>query len=180
MRITLKDTIAVGIDYQERLIPAMDDKETLIRNATVLFQGLEAMEVPLIFSRQYPKGIGDTVAEIREVTSTAKVFDKMSFSCWQDTAIKAAIEALKPKTVILSGTEAHVCVLQTAVDLQAAGYQVVYVTDCVGSRKAMDKKYGIKRVKQEGALLVTYEQLLFELLSGAESPYFKAVSKLVK
>ena len=180
MRITLKDTIAVGIDYQERLIPAMDDKETLIKNAGVLFQGLEAMEVPLIFSRQYPKGIGDTVAEVRAVTGTATVFDKLSFSCWEDKAIRAAIEARKPKNVILSGTEAHVCVLQTTIDLQAAGYQVIYVADCVASRKALDKKYGIKRAKAEGALIVTYEQLLFELLSGAESPYFKAVSKLIK
>lgn len=180
MRIALKDTIAIGIDYQDRLIPAMDGKETLIKNARVLFQGLEAMEMPLIFSRQYPKGIGDTVAEIREVTGTAKVFDKMSFSCWENKELRAAIEAHTPKNVILSGTEAHVCVLQTAIDLQAAGYQVIYVADCVGSRKAVDKKYGIKRAKQEGALIVTYEQLLFELLSGAESPYFKAVSKLVK
>lgn len=180
MRITLKDTIAVGIDYQERLIPAMDDKETLIKNAKVLFQGLEAMEVPLIFSRQYPKGIGDTIPELREVTGTAKTYDKMSFSCWENKELKAAIEAHKPRNVILSGTEAHVCVLQTAIDLQAAGCQAIYVADCVGSRKAIDKKYGIKRAKQAGALIVTYEQLLFELLSGAESPYFKTVSKLIK
>ena len=180
MRLIAKDMIAIGIDYQERLIPAINDSETVIRNSRILFRGLEALEVPIIISRQYPKGIGDTVPEIREVTSTATVFDKTSFSCYGDPAIKAAVDASGRKNVIISGTEAHVCALQTTIDLQAAGYQVVYVVDCAGSRKANDKKYGVKRAKQEGALIVTYEQLLFELLSGSTSPAFKAVSALVK
>ena len=180
MRIVAKDCIAIGIDYQERLIPAMNDKENVIANSRILLQGLAALEVPQIISRQYPKGIGDTVAEIREVTPTATVLDKSSFSCYGDDAIKAAVDASHRKTVIVSGTEAHVCVLQTTIDLLAAGYTVVYVVDCVASRKAMDKKFGAKRAKQDGALIVTYEQLLFELLGGSGNPAFKAVSALVK
>ena len=180
MRILAEHTVAIGIDYQERLIPAIDDNAAVIRNSRILFAGLELLNVPVIISRQYPKGLGDTGAEIKEVTGRATVLDKTSFSCYGDAGIKQALESLGRKTVILGGTEAHVCVLQTAVDLQAAGYRVVYVTDCVGSRKANDKKYGLKRVGQEGALLVTYEQLLFELLQGATAPAFKEISKLVK
>jgi len=180
MKILTENTIAIGIDYQERLIPAINENMAVIRNACILFSGLKLLHVPVIISRQYPKGLGDTVAEIREVTDNATVLDKTSFSCYGDTGIRQALEGSGRKTVILGGTEAHVCVLQTAVDLLAASYQVVYVTDCVGSRKAEDKKYGLKRAGQEGALLVTYEQILFELLGGSTAPAFKDISKLVK
>ena len=180
MRILAEHAIAIGIDYQERLLPAINDNTAVIRNSCILFSGLESLRVPVIISRQYPKGLGDTVAEIRETTKNAAVLDKTSFSCCGDAGIRQALEQSGRKTVILGGTEAHVCVLQTAVDLRAAGYQVVYVTDCMGSRKAEDKKYGIKRAKQEGALLVTYEQILFELLGGASAPAFKDISRLVK
>ena len=180
MRILAENAVAIGIDYQERLIPAINDNATVIRNSRILFAGLELLDVPVIVSRQYPKGLGDTVPEIREVTGKATVLDKTSFSCYADAGIRQHLENLGRTTVILGGTEAHVCVLQTAVDLIAAGYRVVYVTDCMGSRKADDKKHGIKRVAQEGALLVTYEQILFELLQGATAPAFKDISKLVK
>ena len=180
MKILTENTIAIGIDYQERLLPAIHEKRVVIRNSCILFSGLELLRVPVIISRQYPKGLGDTVAEIREVTGNAAVLDKTSFSCCGDADIRQALERSGRKTVILGGAEAHVCVLQTAVDLQAAGYQAVYVIDCVGSRKAEDKKYGIRRAGQEGALLVTYEQILFELLGGSTAPVFKDISKLVK
>ena len=180
MRILPENTIAIGIDYQERLIPAINEHMAVIRNSRILFAGLELLHIPAIISRQYPKGLGDTVAEIREVTANATVLDKTSFSCHGDAGIRQALEASGRKTVILGGAEAHVCVLQTAVDLLAAGYQVVYVIDCAGSRKAEDKKYGLKRAGQEGALLVTCEQILFELLGGSTAPAFKDISKLVK
>ena len=180
MRILAENTIALAIDYQEKLIPAIHDNADVVRNSTILLAGLEALQVPVIVSRQYPRGLGDTVAEIREVTAGASVMDKSTFSCLGDDAIKAALEQSGRKTVILCGVEAHVCVLQTAVDLVAAGYTVVYVVDCTGSRKPADKKYGLKRVMQEGALTVTYEQILFELTGGAGAPAFKAISRLVK
>ncbi len=180
MRILAEDTLAIAIDYQEKLIPAIHDHAEVVRNSRILLAGLAALQVPVLVSRQYPKGLGDTVPEIREVTAGAKVLDKTAFSCCGDAGIKAELEALGRKNVILCGTEAHVCVLQTAVDLLEAGYNVVYVVDCVGSRKPADKKCGVKRVVREGALPVTYEQILFELTQGAGSPAFKEISKLVK
>ena len=180
MRMLTDNVIAIGIDYQERLIPAINENMTVIRNSCILFAGLELLRVPVIISRQYPKGLGDTIAEIREVTGNATVLDKTSFSCYGDADIRQALEGSGRKTAILGGVEAHVCVLQTAVDLRAAGYQVVYVVDCVGSRKAEDKEYGLKRAGQEGALLATYEQILFELLGGSTAPAFKDISRLVK
>lgn len=180
MRIHANDCVAIAIDFQERLIPAIRDNDEVVDNSKILLAGLNCLEVPVIVSRQYPKGLGDTVEDIKNVTSNATVLDKTSFSCWGDAAIRAKIESMGRKTIILCGTEAHVCVLQTAVDLLEAGYKVVYVSDCVGSRSKNDKKFGLKRVKQEGALMVTYEQILFELLQGASNPAFKDISKLVK
>ncbi|MDR2075730.1 MAG: hydrolase [Desulfovibrio sp.] len=180
MRLHIHDTLAIGVDYQERLIPAIQDKETLIRNSRLLFSGLEILGVPVVVSRQYPKGLGDTVPEIREVTVKATVLDKLSFSCYQDSAIKQTVDAAGRRTVVLSGTEAHVCVLQTAIDLREAGFRVVLVADCAGSRRSGDKEYGLRRAAGEGAILVSYEQLLFELLAGASSPGFKALSALLK
>jgi hypothetical protein len=180
MKLHPKDILAIGIDYQERLIPAIHEKETLIRNSRLLFAGLNILEIPVLISRQYPKGLGDTVSEIREVTGAATILDKVSFSCYGDPAIKQAVDAAGRRTIVVAGTEAHVCVLQTVVDLEAAGYQVVYVVDCAGSRKPEDKKYALKRAAREGALLVTYEQLLFELLGSAASTSFKALSALLK
>jgi nicotinamidase-related amidase len=175
-----QETLAIGIDYQERLIPAIHDKETLIRNSRLLFSGLEILEVPVIVSRQYPKGLGDTVPEIREVTGKATVRDKTSFSCYQDSTIRTMVHAAGRRNIVLSGTETHVCVLQTAVDLRADGFRVSIVADCAGSRKPDDKKYGLKRAAGEGVTLVTYEQLLFELLAGATSPAFKSLAALLK
>ena len=180
MRLHAQDTLAIGVDFQERLIPAIHDKETLIRNSRLLFAGLEILEVPLVISRQYPRGLGETVPEIREVTAKATILEKMSFSCYQESAIKRVVDAAGRRNVVLAGTEAHVCVLQTAIDLRAAGFQVVLVADCVGSRRPGDKEYGLRRLAGEGALLVSYEQLLFELLATAASPAFKALSSLLK
>ena len=180
MRILADNTTAIGIDYQERLLPAISEHAAVIRNSRVLFSGLELLRIPVIISRQYPQGLGDTVADIREVTADAAVLDKTAFSCHGDKHIREALERTGRRTVILSGVEAHVCVLQSAVDLLAAGYQVIYVADCTGSRKAEDKEYGIRRAGQEGALLVTYEQILFELLGSATAPAFKGISTLVR
>ncbi|MDR2826134.1 MAG: hydrolase [Deltaproteobacteria bacterium] len=180
MRILPEHTQAIAVDYQEKLIPAIADKELLITNSKILLAGLELLNIPVLVSRQYPKGLGDTVEEIRAVTGKAKILDKSTFSCYQDAGIKQAVDQAGRKNVLICGTEAHVCVLQTAVDLLEAGYNVFYVVDCAGSRKAGDKKFGVKRALREGALPVTYESVLFELTAAASSPVFKDISRLVK
>ena len=180
MRLNIQDALLLGIDFQEKLVPAMHDKEVLIKSSATLLQGLNLLQVPMIITRQYPKGLGDTVAPLREVTPNAQVHDKTTFSCYQDGATRKAIEAFKRKQIIICGTEAHVCVLQTTIDMLADGYQIYYVTDCMGSRRPHDKKFGIKRAALEGAMLTTYEGVLFELMGGAGSPVFKQVSQLIQ
>ena len=180
MRLCIEDSLALVVDYQERLLPVIHEKDLLLRNSRILLQGLAALGVPMLVTRQYPKGLGPVVPELLEPLGDAPVYDKLAFSCYDDAAIRKAVDDKKPKNILLCGIEAHVCLLQTLIDVQSAGYQAVLVTDCVGSRNPGDKKYALKRAAQEGALPATYESLLFELTRSAEANAFKTISKLVK
>lgn len=180
MRIKPANTMALVIDYQERLVPPIGNKESLIKNSRILLAGLDSLKVPMIISEQYPERLGGTLPEIKEVTGGAAAWAKTDFSCWQDQGLKEAISGLGRKSVILCGVETHICVMQTAVDLVEAGYQVICVADCLGARRKADHKLGLQRMMQEGCLVATYESILFELAVGKQSPSFKTISSLVK
>ena len=180
MRIVKDETIALFVDYQEKLMPVIYDKEAIIKNSAVLARGLGELGVPILVSQQYTKGIGETVPEIKEAISDFTPLEKMSFSCYDSENIKKAIDESNCKNVVLCGTEAHVCVQQTLVDLRAEGYNVILVVDCIGSRTEINKDVALKRAAYEGSILTTYEALLFELTRHSGAPAFKAVSKLVK
>lgn len=178
MRILAQDTIAVIIDIQEKLLPVIHRKEEVLINTQKLLKGLKVLSVPVVVTEQYPKGLGKTVEEIFELTGEG--IEKMTFSGWETEAIREAICASGKKNVILAGIEAHVCVLQTAIDLLANGYQVTLVSDCIGSRNESDWRGALSRCKQEGGIVTTFEALLFELLRQAGSAEFKEISKIVK
>ena len=180
MRIERNDVMAVVVDYQEKLIPVIHDNETIVKNSGILINGLRELEVPFIVSQQYTKGLGETIEPINNALGDVKYFEKKTFSLWQNEEIKEAIMVSGKKTAIICGVEAHICVLQTVIDLRDVGYNVVLVTDCIGSRKKIDKKFACKRAAEEGAFLTTYEAILYELTVGADSPYFKTISKLTK
>ena len=180
MRILPEKSIAMVVDYQTRLVPAMGNIDTLIHNSSVLLKGLNILEIPMIITQQYTKGLGETVPEILDAAGDHPVFDKITFSCHQNEAIKAALKASGKTTVIVCGIEAHVCVLQTVIDLLEDGYQVVLVEDCIDSRKASDKANALIRARQEGAVITSYEAILFELTQIAGTERFKQISKLVK
>lgn len=180
MRITKEDSIVLVVDYQERLMPVMYQAEDMVADSMKLIAGLKALEIPFIATRQYPKGLGDFIPEIKEALGQYTPMDKTAFSVCGDAAIMQAIQAAGKKNVILCGVEAHICLLQSAIDLQAAGYQPVLVCDCVTSRKQSDLNIAIMRAKQEGVLLTTYEALLYEMLAKAGGDAFKAISKIVK
>lgn len=176
MRIIREEAAAVVIDYQEKLVPAMHKKEELIRNSQILLEGLKILGVPMCVTQQYTKGLGMTVSEIQEAAGTDAYVDKISFS----TADVIAEQIQGKKYVILCGIEAHICVLQTLIDLKAKGYVPVLVEDCISSRKKNDKKMAIKRAIQEGAIVTTYEAVLFELLKEAGTEESKAIQRLIK
>ncbi len=180
MRIKADDCVFVQVDIQERLFPHIDNNEELEKNLIILIQGLKLHGIPIIVNEQYKKGIGETIASLRELTDDYPHFEKTTFSCCGNEDGLAAIKATGKKIVILAGIETHVCVLQTALDLLEEGLQPVLVTDCVNSRKPKDKETAIQRLIQAGVIPTTYESLLFELTVNAKNPVFKEISKLVK
>ncbi len=180
MRVSAENTMALVIDYQEKLIPVIYNNDDIVKNSALLIKGLNELEVPIVVSQQYTKGLGATIEPIALALGEFVPFDKMSFSLWGTEEIREAIKSANRKNVVVCGVEAHICVLQTVIDLVENGYNVFVVEDCIGSRKPNDKKFSCKRAVREGAFLTTYEAILYELTTGAGTPHFKAISKLTK
>ena len=183
MRIKREETAALFVDIQEKMIPVMDQKERVVERNVTLLKGMQALGIPTVFLYQYPKGLGDIVAPIREAAGDFTPFDKDSFSALGDAAIAAEFERLRTKgvkNVIVSGVESHICVLQSCIDLVAAGFQPVLVADCIDSRTAFDKKIALRRAMQEKVLLTTVEAILFELCVVSGTDEFRVISKLIK
>lgn len=180
MRIEKENTVAVVIDIQERLLPVMSEKEKVLKSCTTLIQGLQELNVHLLVTQQYTKGLGETVPEISSIIKDFAPIEKTAFSCYDEPAFVDALEENDATNVIICGIESHVCVLQTAVDLKEAGYQPIVVWDCVSSRFEESKAIALERFRFEGIMVTTCESILFELTRGAKAPEFKAISKLIK
>ena len=178
-----KKTTLLLVDMQERLLPAMTGGAEAQARCAILLKAAKALEVPVTLSEQYPKGLGHTVPMLKEETGNAPVFEKLSFSCWRDKALKdhmiAHHEAGRP-LVILAGIEAHVCVMQTAADLAAAGFGVFAVADAMASRAPASHAMALDRMRDNGVAVVNTEMVVFELLGRAGTAEFKALSALVR
>jgi isochorismate hydrolase len=179
MRIKREVSAGLIIDIQERLFPHMDQKEALLKKCILLLEGLKVLGIPFVITEQYPKGLGPTVKEISE-TVPEVVIEKIAFSCCDEPAVLRSPIFQNRKTVIICGIEAHVCVLQTVVDLIASGYLPVVVEDCISSRNPVDKQVAVERMRAEGAVITTCESILFELARVAGTDEFKAISRIVK
>ncbi len=191
MKINKDDAVFIGIDFQTKLVPPIYENEKLVDVAIRLIKGARVFGAPIIMSQQYTKGLGPTVEPI-EKALTEELFDglvpaaeftpydKTTFSAMREPEFAKAVEATGRKTAVVFGMETHICVLQTVLDLLDAGYKVYVVADGVSSRSASDRKYGIMRMKQEGALIATYEDVLFEMLEGKNFDGFKQISNIVK
>jgi len=180
MRIDRQMSAGLLVDVQERLFLHMDQHDELLRRTKILLAGLKILQVPLVVTEQYPKGLGTTLQPLSMLLDQQDVIEKLSFSCCGETAFSDALKSLERSTIILCGIEAHVCVLQTAVDLLEQGYTVVVVEDCISSRSPEDKRVAVERMRSEGAVISTCESVLFELTKVAGTDEFKAISRLVK
>ncbi|MEE1163190.1 MAG: isochorismatase family protein [Lachnospiraceae bacterium] len=183
MRILKEETQAVIVDIQERLMPAMNEREEFEKRALMLIRGLRLLEVPMMITQEYTKGLGRSIPEVYEAAGTEEYFDKHAFCSTREPHILQKLEERKAegrKTVIVCGTEAHVCVLQTCIGLKEAGFDPVLVVDAIASRRESDKQAALWRAMQEGILLTTTESLLFELTVDSNNPKFREISRLVK
>lgn len=166
------------IDVQEKLTPLVMGSTKLVGQCAWLMRLANELHVPLIISEQYPQGLGKTVAPLTVFNSIEPYINKVSFSCWQEPTFKEQLNSLDKKQAILIGIETHVCILQTAMDLIDANFEVYVVVDAVSSRFESDHNYGLKRMKQRGIQLVTAEMMFFEWVKQAGTPDFKRLSKL--
>ena len=170
--VPVLELIVVGLQVAVALAEAAGGQ--LFPNA------LEELGVPMAVTQQYTKGLGDTVAPIKEAIGEFEPMEKMSFSALGCDTFVEWVKAQGRKTILVCGVESHICVLQSIIDLVREGYRVFIVADCVGSRMVYNKDYAIMRATQEGAFVTTCEGALYEMVQGAGTPHFKAISKITK
>jgi hypothetical protein len=180
MRVNKEDCTALVIDIQERLFPRMDGKEELLRRSLILLEGLQLMEVPVSVTEQYPRGLGHTIPEISQALPSFFPIEKLAFSCCDEPDYRSTIDHTGKRTVVICGIEAHVCVLQTVLDLLEQGFRPVVAADCTASRNPGDKLVALERMRQEGAVVTTCESILFEMARVSGTPLFKSISRLIK
>ncbi|MDQ7250796.1 hydrolase [Dongia sedimenti] len=166
------------VDMQERLVPVMADAADLTARCGILLRAAYELGVPILASEQYPKGLGATIPSLAAFAT--RRLEKMEFSAYANNAIKDELTRAGQKQIILAGIEAHVCVLQTGLELVAAGFQVFVVADAVASRRPESREVALHRVARAGATLITAEMALFEWLRSASAPEFRAISQLIR
>lgn len=180
MQIKKENSLLLFIDVQEKLFPHINRNVELEKKLNQLVEGMQVLEVPILVTEQYTKGLGKTINSISEkLNDNVLTLEKMTFSCMQNPEIAAAIELSGKRTIILAGIEGHICVLQTALDLIEEGFDVVLVLDAVGSRNDEDKSISVLRL-QNKVTFTSVEALLFELCNVAGTEQFKAISKIIK
>jgi nicotinamidase-related amidase len=167
----------VVIDLQERLMPAIADRDAVLRNVLMLGQAAQLLQVPTIGTAQYRHGLGPNLPQVEALC--ARVIGKTDFDACAEPAFVEALDNGRDD-LILIGCEAHVCVLQTAFGLLQRQRKVRVVADAVGSRQPYNKALGLERMKAAGAELVTTEMVLFEWLRNCEHPQFRKILQLLK
>jgi len=174
------DSHLIIVDVQTRISKAMNDSASLLRHCEILLRAAATLDVTTSITEQYPKGLGNTEPELQQVCpANVATIEKTSFSCCGAEQFLQRIAATDKKQIILAGIEAHVCVLQTAMDLIQQGRQVFVVADAVDSRTAQNKNLALSRMQQAGAIISSTESVLFEWLRDAKHPHFKTMSALI-
>ena len=168
------------VDIQERLLPAIAAQETVLANASRLLVGARRLEVPVVATEHCPQAIGTSVAALRQDLDPEKIYRKTHFSAAEEPDFVARVAAVGRRQWILAGTEAHVCLLQTALGLRALDYEVFVVGDAMGSRVEANHQAALVRLQAAGCIPVTTEMVLFEWLHHAGNAAFKEVLGLIK
>lgn len=170
------------IDMQEKLMPAILDQHRITATACKMIRGAAVLDLPMVATEQYPKGIGATVAPVRDLLASRGVaaMEKPTFSAWATPATCKAIHGFDRPQVIIVGVETHVCIQQTALDLASRDYNVFVCADAVGSRGRMDYEMSLQRMRQNGIVVTTVESALFELCQSSAAPKFKALLEIIK
>lgn len=173
-------TALLIIDIQERLAAVMKMKNVVVNNCLHLIELSKMLSIPIIVTEQYPKGLGPTVEPLRNALSDYRPIEKLTFSCCDEPSFLEAIRKLNKKTLIITGMETHICILQTSIGLVREKFYVHLVQDAVCSRTKENWRAACEFLRDTGAVITCTETVLFQLLKVAGTEEFKAISKRIK
>jgi nicotinamidase-related amidase len=172
------------VDVQDKLLGAISVKDRIIDRCVRLVLAARRLGVPITLSEQYPQGLGPTNDSIRDaVANDGYVLDKVEFSCFRNESLRDRLHELRRQgrsQVVIAGIEAHVCVTQTAMDLEGQGFEAFVVADAVGSRSKTSCKLALTRLVKASVDVVDSEMVLFEWLELSGTPEFKELQALIK
>jgi nicotinamidase-related amidase len=168
--------VVVVIDLQQKLLPAIPDRERVLRNSLLLIRLADVLELPLLLTTQYRKGLGEIVPEITLAAPGHAPLDKVAFGCFGSAEFAARLGGLEGRDQLLvAGVESHICVAQTVLGALGRGLAVHVAADAVGSRTAENREVGLRRMEQAGAVISSAEMAIYELLGRSDAGAFKAM-----
>jgi nicotinamidase-related amidase len=172
----------VVIDIQQKLLPPIFNKEQLVRNTSLLVRLARILDIPVLVTTQYAKGLGETVPEILSLVGDTKPIDKLEFSCFGKDSFCSAVKSVpgNRNTMLLCGMETHICVMQTALGALEQGYLVHVASDAVGSRAEWNWKIGLERMRDAGCVISSTEMMMYELLRKSGTEAFKELLQHLK
>ena len=175
-----EDSLVLVIDIQDRLVSALEN-DTIVSKAKTVVSASNILDIPVLVTEQYPKGLGNTVSELKNVLSeNAEIIEKTYFNALLEEGFLEKIKSYNKKQILIMGIETHICVYQTASALVEAGFEVYAIKDACASRNKYEFEQGIEAMKSNGVKISCVEIALFEWLKGAKHPKFKEVQSLVK
>ena len=168
------------IDIQEKLLNSVFNKDFLAKKAEIILNSAKILNIPIIVSEQYPKGLGSTVERLKIFKNEYYIFEKVTFSVLDTQSIKEKIIETNKKQIIVFGIETHICVYQSIQDLLNEGYEVFLISDASGSRSELEHIAGVDRLKSLGCNILSTEMFIFELLKSSKHEHFKEIQTLIK
>ncbi len=172
----------IVVDIQEKLLPPIFNKDTMVKNAQLLIRLAKILSIPAMVTTQYSKGLGGTVTEIAWSLGEIRTIDKLEFGCFGNDEFRSGLKMLpgNPNTLLLCGMETHICVTQTALGALNEGYLVHVASDAVGSRSEWNWKIGLDRMRAAGAVISSTEMMMYELLRCSGTQQFKELLPYIK
>ncbi len=177
MLLSAQDSLLLIVDAQERLLPAIHQRDVVTSRMRWLGEIAMQLDVPILITEQYPKGLGYTVSALQDIIEAGRVVEKTHFSALKEQTFRDVLSEYNKKHIVIMGMETHVCVMQTAIDMQNAGYQVFLPSDTVGSRRPTDKECAIERMRNSGIEIITSEMAAFEWLEKSGTDTFRHISR---
>jgi len=179
-KLSIDSMVLVVVDIQEKFREVIFGMDQVIVNTKRMIKFCQHLDIPFIVTEQYPRGLGVTVSEIRNLCRPFNPIEKVEFSCAANAEFNRSITELGRHQIVLCGLETHVCIYQSAHDLLRQGKQVALVTDAVSSLSSSNREVGLRRLSEMGVQSMNTQMVMFELLGKAGTPDFKLVSALLK